>query len=66
MGDRQPLAVPEEVAEYLRVKNVQTLANWRHSGIGPPYVKTEGSVRYRWSDVEAWLNSHAVTPGMEA
>lgn len=37
----------------------QTLANWRWLGIGPPYSKLScsraGRVRYRRSDVEAWL-----------
>lgn len=59
---RDPLAKPEEVATYLR-KNVRTLANWRSLGIGPPYTKTsDGSVRYRWADVDKWLNARNVEP----
>lgn len=54
---RAPLATPQEVAGYLR-KNTRTLANWRSLGIGPSYVKTgNGSVLYRWDDVDAWLTS---------
>lgn len=38
----------------------KTLANWRSLGIGPPYRKLSqgrgGRVRYRRSDVIAWLN----------
>lgn len=36
-------------------KAPKTYANWRVSGFGPPFVKIGASVRYRWTDVEAWL-----------
>lgn len=57
---KQP-GTPREVAEYLQ-KSEKTLANWRSLGIGPPYIKPAGTIRYRWSDVEKWLTSNAVTP----
>lgn len=35
------------------------LANWRYMGTGPRFVKLGGrSVRYRVSDVEAWLDQN--------
>ena len=38
-----------------------TLEQWRHKGIGPPFIKVGGrSVRYRPSDVEAWLEGQRV------
>lgn len=55
-----PLATPPEVAAYLR-KPEKTLANWRSLGIGPDYIKAEnGSVRYRWAAVEAWLTGNTI------
>lgn len=58
MRDARPLATPGEVAEYLR-KPVGTLANWRYQRIGPKWIKAEGSVRYRWSDVDTWLDAQS-------
>jgi excisionase family DNA binding protein len=37
---------------------VGTLANWRYQGKGPRFVKVGRHVRYRRSDVEAWLELH--------
>jgi len=65
MAPAKPLGTPEEVASYLR-KHVRTLANWRCQGAGPNYIKTEGGVLYRWSDVEAWLKANTIQPGKAA
>ncbi|WP_094288413.1 helix-turn-helix transcriptional regulator [Mycobacterium lehmannii] len=40
----------------------QTLKLWRRKGVGPRYVKFGNRVRYRVSDIEAWLADHTVTP----
>ncbi|CAH0274555.1 hypothetical protein SRABI83_03743 [Arthrobacter sp. Bi83] len=37
-------------------KTAPALAQWRYKGIGPKFVKIGGGVRYRASDVEAWLD----------
>jgi hypothetical protein len=38
--------------------SVHTLRSWRHEGRGPKFIKVEGTlVRYRLSDIEAFLNS---------
>lgn len=34
-----------------------SLARMRCDGTGPTYLKLGRSVKYRWSDVEAWLQS---------
>ena len=49
------LMTPEQVAELVGV-NTGTLANWRSDGKGPRYVKS-GRIRYRKSDVWAFINS---------
>lgn len=54
MSTPQPLAAPAEVAAYLG-RSVQALAQMRHHGTGPAYLKTGRLIRYRWADVDAWL-----------
>jgi predicted DNA-binding transcriptional regulator AlpA len=49
------LASPPEAADYLCVP-VQTLAQWRWRGIGPKSIKVGRHIRYRWSDIEKWLD----------
>ena len=54
-----------EAAEYLGYKP-QTLALWRHKGIGPRYYKINGGrVLYRMSDLERWMEARAVEPSAE-
>lgn len=50
------------LADYLGV-TPQALSNMRAAGTGPRYLKLGRNVRYRWSDVEAWLdeNTHQST-----
>jgi predicted DNA-binding transcriptional regulator AlpA len=38
----------------------QTLRNWRHKGIGPPYRKVGSAVLYEESEVIAWIESQRV------
>lgn len=60
--DREPLAKPAEVARHLGVKE-RTLTNWRYRNQGPKWIKRgtarQAPVRYRWSDVEAWLEQQS-------
>ena len=51
----------EDVAELLGVP-VATLANWRASGKGPPYLRVGRHVRYRATDVETWIDSQVRDP----
>lgn len=49
-----------EAAEFLGVPE-STLAQWRSQRRGPPYIKLElRLVRYRCSDLEAYLGEHTV------
>lgn len=61
----RPLATPVDVAEYLGVP-VRTLSQWRHQGKGPRFVRVGKHVRYRWADVEAFLNTNTVEDGASA
>ena len=54
------LLTQDQVAELLGVTK-GTLANWRTSGLGPRYFKPIGKVKYRKSDVEAFIDAGVVT-----
>lgn len=56
MAERRPLASPDQLTEYLGIPKA-TLSQWRHRGVGPKWTRVGRHVRYRWSDVDAWLDS---------
>jgi predicted DNA-binding transcriptional regulator AlpA len=56
--ERRPLATPEQVAEHLGVP-VSTLYNWRYRKTGPKASKVGVHLRYRWDDVERWVDEQA-------
>jgi excisionase family DNA binding protein len=49
------LLSPAELAGYLAIP-VQTIYQWRHRGEGPPGYRVGRHVRYRWSDIQRWLD----------
>jgi predicted site-specific integrase-resolvase len=51
------LMTQNEVAALFDI-SVPVLANWRSAGKGPCFVKLVGRVKYRRSDVEAFINSN--------
>lgn len=53
------ILTPEEAAAFLRI-SPETLRTWRHLGEGPRYLKMGRAVRYRRTDLEAWLRRIAV------
>ncbi len=55
MNHRRPLATSAEVAEHLGVP-LGTLKQWAYRKVGPKYVKVGRHRRYRWSDIEKWLD----------
>lgn len=44
----------KEVGRFLNLSH-RTLENFRRIGKGPPYVRLERTIRYRWSDVKQWM-----------
>ena len=47
--------------ELRQIAKPQTLARWRHEGIGPAYVKAGGRrILYRGIDLLDWLQSHRI------
>ncbi|WFE46278.1 helix-turn-helix domain-containing protein [Verrucosispora sp. WMMD1129] len=52
---KRSLAGPPEVATYLNVPE-KTLTQWRYLKTGPRWSKVGRHIRYRWEDVEKWLD----------
>jgi predicted DNA-binding transcriptional regulator AlpA len=56
----ETLLTARQAAEYLGLPEA-TLAQWRSQRRGPQYIKLESRlVRYRSSDLEAYLGQHLV------
>lgn len=57
----EPLLESNVIADLLGT-TPQNLAQLRYRGTGPKFVKLgHRAVRYRWSDVEAWIESNTLT-----
>jgi excisionase family DNA binding protein len=55
-----PLLTPEQAAEYLNT-SADTLAVWRSTGrVNIPFVRIGRAIRYRLSDLEAYVTSKTV------
>ena len=39
-----------------------TLAQWRHRGEGPPFVRFGNRILYAGNDLNSWLDKHRVDP----
>lgn len=52
----ETLLKEHDVARITAV-SVKSVRRWRFRGLGPRYIKIGGSVRYRLSDLLAFLNS---------
>jgi len=55
MDRSRPLLTLDDLARYVGVPK-RTVYSWRYRGIGPVGIKLGGHVRYRWDDVEKWLD----------
>ena len=56
---------PRSAAAILRL-SIHTLADMRCKGTGPRFLKAGRLVRYRLSDVQAWLDAHSFQNTSEA
>ncbi len=51
----------DELAAYLDVP-VKTLYAWRYRSEGPPALRVGRHLRYRWSDVQEWIQQRIDAP----
>ena len=56
----RPLS-PSQLADYLNVP-LTTLYSWRYSDDGPPGFRVGKHIRYRWTDVQEWVQNQLKTP----
>lgn len=61
-NDNEMLLSTKQAATILGIEP-QTLCTKRWKGGGPIYIKMGKTVRYRMSDLRAYLDSHTVEPG---
>lgn len=54
MDGKDRLVDVRELANYLGVP-VATLYQWRHRREGPPGFRVGKHLRYRWTDIEEWI-----------
>jgi excisionase family DNA binding protein len=52
------LKTPREVAEKLNIQT-RTLQDWRSNARGPKFVRVGRHIRYRKSDIEAWIEQQS-------
>lgn len=52
------LMTAQELADYLGVSR-WSVYRWNSLGTGPRRIKAGGVVRYRWADVEDWIEEES-------
>jgi predicted site-specific integrase-resolvase len=58
------LLTAPEAAKILTIATV-TLSRWRYQGHPHiPYIKIGGRVRYRTTDIKAYINKHTIAEGV--
>ncbi|MEM6812508.1 MAG: helix-turn-helix domain-containing protein [Pseudomonadota bacterium] len=55
------MLIPEPKAAEMLSMSIAWMQRARLTGEGPPYVKIKHAVRYRISDIEAWIEEHKRT-----
>jgi hypothetical protein len=65
LTEREPLVAAGPVALYLD-QSEKTLEAWRARGFGPRFIRVGQGVRYRWSDIDAWLDLNTIEPEVAA
>jgi excisionase family DNA binding protein len=62
MDRHDRLLTVDELAEYLGVP-VGTVYAWRYRHEGPPGFRVGKYVRYRWQDVQTWIQAQLENVG---
>ena len=64
MQENDTLLTTKGFADYAVISE-RTAIRYRNRREGPPWIRVGGQVRYRKSDVDAWLNKNRVEPVRE-
>jgi excisionase family DNA binding protein len=62
--ERDPLFTEVQAAEFLNL-SVRTLQAWRVTGSKIPFIRCGRAIRYRSSDLAAWVSANTVTSTSE-
>lgn len=60
-----PILTTPELAQEFNVAEI-TLRKWRLGGTGPRFIRIGANIRYRRSDIDAWLAFRTVSSTSEA
>jgi predicted DNA-binding transcriptional regulator AlpA len=63
--DRAGMVKAPAVAEYVGT-TVANLTRLRSEGKGPNYIRLNRSIRYRWADVDAWVEGNLQANGEDS
>ena len=58
--EHRSLAGPQDLADHVGVP-LATVYRWNSHGGGPRFIHVGRHVRYRWSDIDAWLEQNAAS-----
>jgi Helix-turn-helix domain len=64
-GNRPPLVSTKDLSRMWDMPE-STLRYWRCAGIGPPYVKLGGRIKYDLADVEDYVRANKRKPSVRA
>lgn len=59
-GEKEFLTPSEVVERYEGKITIRTLANWRSSGVSPPFTKVGGRILYPFKDLLEWERRRTV------
>lgn len=62
VGTDSGMLLHERDAADLLKLSMRTLQAWRCRGFGPRFVKVGRAIRYRQSDIIAWIEANLVSP----
>ena len=62
MTERHKKLINTNTLARLTSTSKSTWEKMRVERRGPRFIKVRNLVWYRWTDIEAWLNTHEVTP----
>ena len=55
MPTLEPLLTAQDLADFLHVP-IATIYAWRYRRQGPPGFRVGRHLRYRWADIQQWLD----------
>ncbi|MCH7586206.1 MAG: helix-turn-helix domain-containing protein [Acidobacteria bacterium] len=60
MYQLEPLLSAQDLADFLHVP-IATIYAWRYRGEGPTGFRVGRRLRYRWTDIQRWLDQRLET-----